>query len=68
MCVFCVDRDNFERPPCITGLAPLAYVYRLEALGIRRRESLTLSPVEALAALGAAARDAYVDGVIRGLP
>lgn len=68
MCLHCAYRDPCERPPCQTGLAPLAYVYALEAAGVPRRESLTMTPRDALAALGAAARDRWVDDLIRGLP
>lgn len=68
MCYHCLYRDPCERPPCVTGLAPLAYVYALEAAGVTRRESLTMTPADALAALAVEIRDRYVDDFIRGLP
>lgn len=60
MCLYCNLRTPSERPPCVTGLAPLPLVWLLEDLGTPRGAALTMTPAEATAALGAAARDRWL--------
>lgn len=60
MCLYCDLRTPSERPPCLTGLAPLPLVWLLEDLGTPRGAALTMTPAEAMATLGAVARDRWL--------
>lgn len=68
MCIHCAYTEPSERPPCVTGLAPLAYVHALQDLGVDRGRALLMTPGEAVAALGAAVRNRRIDGLLAQAP
>jgi len=65
MCTHCLYTEPTERPPCVTGLAPLAYVAALQDLGVDRGRALLLSPAEAVAMMGAVMRDRLIDTLLQ---
>lgn len=60
MCFFCSHLLPGERPPCESRLATYSQVETLTHLGVPRGDALLMTPAEAMATLGAVARDRWL--------